>query len=298
MDTLQPKVILSPTDFSEMAGYALRCGRTLAEGFQARLVVLYAEAFEPPPYFTADQERDMLKSLDRSRKAAETHLARYVKAQVGESLQVDSLVVEGPPARAILEAARKRHADWIVMGTHGHSGWHRFMMGSVTERVMGETDRPLLAVRFKKGAADPALVSIRQVLCPVNYTDIALRALHQAVAVVERFSARLLVVHVLESSGEGSEEGEMDRLCTWIPGAVRSRCQLKELVRRGNAAEEILAVAGSAGCDMIVLGAQHKRFGEATVIGATTVNVTRHAPCPVLTVISENTFGRQTSDFR
>jgi nucleotide-binding universal stress UspA family protein len=288
MGTVQPKVILCPTDFSEMAGYALRYGRTLAEGFQARMVVLYAEAFEPPPYFTADQERDLLKSLARSRKAAGTHLSRYVKTQVGESLQVDSLVVEGPPGRAILETARDRHADWIVMGTHGHSGWRRFMMGSVTERVLGETDLPVLAVRFKKGAAEPSSVSIQQVLCPVNYTEIALRALHQAVAIVERFSARLLVVHVLESSGEEAEEKEMDRLCTWIPRVIRSRCQMKELVRRGNAAEQILEVAGSADCDMIVLGAQHKRFGDATVVGTTTVNVTRHAPCPVLTVISKS----------
>jgi nucleotide-binding universal stress UspA family protein len=225
-----------------------------------------------------------LKSLARSRKAAETHLARYVGSRVGEALPVESLVVEGPPAAAILKTAQDRPAEWIVMGTHGYSGWHRFLLGSVTERVLQETDRPVLAVRNKKGAEEPSSLSIQQILCPVNYTEVALQALRQAVTIVERFSARLLVVYVVESPGEGPGEKEMDRLCAWIPEEIRAQCQMKEVVRTGNAAEQILEVADSADCDMIVLGARHKRFRDTTVIGTTTMNVTRHAPCPVLTV--------------
>ena len=49
--------------------------------------------------------------------------------------------------------------------------------------------------------------------------------------------------------------------------------------------EQIIDYAASTGADLIVLGAQHKPFSDSTVIGTTTVNVTRHAPCPVLTVI-------------
>jgi nucleotide-binding universal stress UspA family protein len=286
MKEFRPKVILCPTDFSEMASFALRYAQVMAERFQARLVVLYAEAFEPPPYFTADQQKDLLKSLVRSRKAAETHLTRYVSSRVGGALPVESLVVEGPPAAAILKTAQDQPADWIVMGTHGYSGWHRFLLGSVTERVLQETDRPVLAVRNKKGAEEPSPLSIQQVLCPVNYTEVALQALRQALTIVERFSARLMVVYVLESPGEGPEEKEMDRLCAWIPEEIRARCQMKEIVRKGNAAEQILEVADSADCDMIVLGARHKRLRDTTVIGTTTMNVTRHAPCPVLTVNS------------
>ncbi len=283
MKEFEPRIILCPTDFSETASFTLRYARVMAEGYQARLVVLYAEAFEPPPYFTADQEKDLLKSLARSRKAAESHLSRYVSDVLREVFGVESIVVEGSPASAILKTAQDRQVDWIVMGTHGHSGWHRFLLGSVTERVLQESDRPVVAVRYKKELAEPP--AIRQVLCPVNYTEIALQALQQALSIAERFSAQLLVVHVLESPGGGPEQKEMDRLCTWIPEDIRARCQIKEIVRKGNAAEQILEVAESVNCDMLVLGAQHKRFRETTVIGSTTMNVTRYAPCPVLTVI-------------
>jgi nucleotide-binding universal stress UspA family protein len=285
MDKFRPKVILCPTDFSEIASSALRYAQVLAERFQARLVVLYAEAFEPPPYFTAEQAKDLLKSLARSRKAAQIQLSHYVSSRLREAFPAESLVVEGSPAAAILQTARDRKVDWIVMGTHGRSGWYRFLLGSVTERVLQETDRPVLAVRDKKGAEELSPLSIRQVLCPVNYTAVALQALRQAVAIVESFSANLLIMHVLESLGEEPEEKEISRLCTWIPEEIRARCQMKEVVRKGNAAEEILEAAEAANCDLIVLGAQHKRFRDTTVIGTTTMNVARYAACPVLTII-------------
>ncbi len=293
MEEFQPKVILCPTDFSDAATFALQYAKVMAAGFQARLVALYAEAFEPPPYFTAGQEKDLLQSLAGSRKAAATHLSHYVTTRVGKKLPVESLVVEGPPAVAILRNAQDRDVDWIVMGTHGRGGWHRFLLGSVTERVLQESDRPVLTVREKKGAVEPIQVPPKQVLCPVNYSGVALQALHQAVAIVESFSANLLVIHVLESLGEEAEERQMDRLCSWIPESIRSRCQLKEMIRRGNAAEQILEAAESANCDMIVLGARHKRFWNTTVIGTTTMNVTRYAPCPVLTLI-----GKEVSPIR
>jgi nucleotide-binding universal stress UspA family protein len=115
---------------------------------------------------------------------------------------------------------------------------------------------------------------------------VALKALEHAVGMSKCFEAELLVLHVIESySPDIKEEEEHGRLCAWVPDRIRSRCTLKEVVRRGDAAEQIIEVASSAGCDMIVLGAQHKRFHDTTVLGTTTLRVTRHAPCPVLTVI-------------
>ncbi len=54
MENLAPRRILCPTDFSAPADLALQYARIMADNFQAQLVVLYAESFEPPPYFTSD----------------------------------------------------------------------------------------------------------------------------------------------------------------------------------------------------------------------------------------------------
>ena len=65
------------------------------------------------------------------------------------------------------------------------------------------------------------------------------------------------------------------------------QCTFKEVIRRGNAAEQMIDLAASMDADLIALGAQHKPFSDSTVIGTTTVNVTRYSPCPILTVISK-----------
>ncbi len=144
----------------------------------------------------------------------------------------------------------------------------------------------MLTVREKRKGRTAAQISIQHVLCPVNYTEVAFQALEHAVAISKCFGAELLVLHVIESpAADVTDHGEHARLCSWIPDETRARCSLKEIVRRGDAAEQIIEMASSAGCDLIVLGAQHKRFSDTTVIGTTTLRVTRHAPCPVLTVV-------------
>jgi len=286
METFQPKLILCPTDFSEPATLALYYGKHLATCFGARLTVLYADPFSPPPYFTSGQVEDLAKTIERFKGAAYEYLTRYVSEHMGGPGEVEKIVVENQTVPAILLTAKDKKADMIVMGTHGRSGINRLMLGSVTEKVLHETDRPVLTVRGKKGIAEPSNVSIRQILCPINYTEVALKALEHAVGISKCFDAELLVLHVIEShSTDVKEEEEHGRLCAWIPDGVRSRCSLREVVRRGDAAEQIIEAASSAGCDMIVLGAQHKQFHDTTVLGTTTLRVTRHAPCPVLTVI-------------
>ena len=79
------------------------------------------------------------------------------------------------------------------------------------------------------------------------------------------------------------ESFPQDTICRCF--SIRSRCSLKEIVRRGDAAEQIIEAVPSVSCDIIVLGGQHKHFHDTTVLGTTAIRVTRHAPCPVLTVI-------------
>lgn len=282
-----PRRILCPTDFSELATFALRYAAELARCSNAQLLVMHADPFLPPPYLTAGEIEEWLQALERAKAATRHYLVEHVRSVVGTQRDVESLLVEDSPARAILETARRREADLIVMGTHGRSGLSRVMLGSVTERVLRESDRPVLTIRYKADVSSGSPVSIRHLLCPVNYTPIARKALQHAVSLAQCFGAELTVVHVLEDEApKASDREALARLCEWVPEDARSHCHVKELVRRGDAAEQIIETARALGSDLIVLGAQHKRFFDTTVIGTTTVRVTRHAPCPVLVIPS------------
>ena len=284
METFQPKFILCPTDFRDPATLALHYGKHLADCYDSRLIILYVDRFSPPPYFTSGQLEDLVKSMERLKGAAHEHLIRYVREQIGESDGVETTVVENETVTAIMDVCRQRKVDLIVMGTHGGADFNHFLLGSVTERVLHQADCPVLTVRGKKDLSEPFKIRIRQILCPVNFTEVSFKALEHAVAISKCFGAKLLVLHVIESR-DVAEQSEHSRLCAWIPDEARARCSVKEIIRRGDAAEQIIEMTSSSACDIIVLGAQHKRFHDTTVLGSTTIRVTRHAPCPVLTVI-------------
>ena len=286
MEAFEPKFILCPTDFSELATLALHYGMRFANCFGARLMVLYADPFSPPPYFTSGQVENLSNEIERSKGTAREYLIRYVKEHIENLSETEVAVVQNEPVPAIMGAAEQRNAGLIVMGTHGRSDFRRFLLGSVAEKILHETDRPVLTVREKRRGGTASKISIEHVLCPINYTEVAFNALEHAVAVSKCFGAELLVLHVIEShAAEVADQDEHARLCSWIPDETRARCSLREIIRRGDAAEQIIEMASNVACDIIVLGAQHKRFSDTTVIGTTTLRVTRHAPCPVLTVV-------------
>ncbi len=63
-----------------------------------------------------------------------------------EGVEADTLLEEGVPYLKIVEAAKKLHCDLIVLGSHGHSGLEKILLGSVAERVIGISPVPVMVV--------------------------------------------------------------------------------------------------------------------------------------------------------
>ncbi len=276
--------ILCPVDFSELSGHALREAARLAACKPGRIIAAYASWFEAPAYFTEGRIEELKTEFTESIRLAELALEAFVKSVLGEqSAQVETRVVEGLPADAIRKLADKVHAGVVVMGTHGRTGYNRWMLGSVAERVLRESTVPVLTMR------DAGERPIRHILCPVSDTRISRNALSVAVGLAACLDATVTALHVQEPHAADS----VPNLCSWIPAEDRARCNTRELVRHGDAAEEIVAVASEEPYDLIVLGAPRRRFFEGLVLGTTTLRTVRHAPCPVLTVGEPHDAGRR-----
>lgn len=270
------EIILVPVDFSEISAHALRTASMLAARCgQAQIVAMYANWFEAPPYFTMGRLDELQKEFRESLQLAQDSLAAFVRSTLGDLADaVQVRAMEALPADGIRQLAALKKADLIVMGTHGRSGLNRWMLGSVAERVLRESPVPVLTVRSAPRE------TIRRVLCPVHDTELSRRALNFAAGLATCFDAGLTVLHVHEPSGSNP----VSDLCSWVPAEERSRCSIQELVRQGDAAEEIVKLAAAEPYDMVVLGAARRRFFEGMILGTTTLRTVRHAPCPVLTV--------------
>jgi len=145
--------ILVPTDFSEYADYALDYAIELAKILQARLTVLYV--YYLPSLALGEVSPavldDTLQAMEtNARQQAQKALARVLKA----GIQGDSILVEGTPFQTIIDTAKDKEADLIVMGTHGRTGLSHVLMGSVAEKVVRLAPCPVLVTRGTTEASD------------------------------------------------------------------------------------------------------------------------------------------------
>lgn len=135
--------ILVPTDGSEGALGAADEAIGLASEYDATLHVLYAvNESAIPPDAGAGQ---VIESLESAGAEAIEEIADL--AREGGVEDVETTVAMGAPHRAILDYASEHGIDLIVMGTHGRTGLDRYLLGSVTEKVVRKADAPVLTVR-------------------------------------------------------------------------------------------------------------------------------------------------------
>jgi nucleotide-binding universal stress UspA family protein len=145
-----------PTDFSTSSDAAVEYAKMLAERLGASVHVLHV--IEEPDAAGAWGSEVYISELPRIHEAAqreaETRLNEIFTASEHGRLKPSTEIADGRAARTIVEVARRRQIDLIVMGTHGRSGVARLLLGSVTEKVLRTASCPVLAVRMIEHAAD------------------------------------------------------------------------------------------------------------------------------------------------
>lgn len=276
--------ILATTDLSDSSLPALRYARLFADRFFARLTVMYTDPIVYPIDYVGPAGGLYIDTSPEHYAALRAELVAHAVEAMG-GRPYDVAVTLGQPIPTILSTARERNADLVITGTHLRHGWRRAILGSVSEGVLHGSQCPVLTVAVRD---HPNTVpAVTHVLCPVNFTDVAHESLHVAARVAEAFSAKLTAIHVLESDEPHPGDTEA-RIRAWIGPELQDICEVRDVVVRGGAAERVLDAADDLGADFLVVGAQHRMFRDATVIGTTTERLIRFASSPVLVVPRAN----------
>jgi nucleotide-binding universal stress UspA family protein len=137
--------ILCPVDFSTGSERALGKAEELAKALGAELELLHV--YQLPVLALPDAPVTVSPTFiadltDRAEQALKP-LADKVKTH---GLAVSTKLLEGAPAETIVSRAQELRAELIVMGTHGRSGFRRFLLGSTAERVVRTSAVPVLTV--------------------------------------------------------------------------------------------------------------------------------------------------------
>ncbi len=141
--------ILWPTDFSEPSYEAFKVAKEMALHFKAEFHLVHV--ITPlPPFAPAPKDRpsfDVAAYVKNLRLSAEKSLQEVIGKKVGNKLKAQAKVLHGDAAVEIARIAHKKKIDLIVISSHGTTGWQRFLLGSVTEKLARISTVPILIIR-------------------------------------------------------------------------------------------------------------------------------------------------------
>lgn len=287
--------ILVPLDGSKLSEKALPLATAFATASNAQLLLV--RSVWVPRLSDITPEEEEVKAVGE----AEEYLADLAFKLEAQGLQVQTAVPYAPAAEGILMEIELRHADLVVMTTHGRSGISRLIYGSVAESILAHSPVPILLVRVTKDeVAQTTLPEDPQILVPLDGSNFAEAALPYAAELARVLNGTLVllravvpppqwvdtVMTVPYPTEEVIARGEEDARAYLHDLAEELKAdgmRVKMAVEVGHADEVILRL--EKGPIHLVVMATHGRTGFAqAVFGSVAVSVMHRGDLPLLIV--------------
>jgi nucleotide-binding universal stress UspA family protein len=276
------------------AGTAIRVVEAIETG-----AALFGGPWPAVAMVHADElEADVLRIAHETVSAARARIAR-------PGLAVDTAVLRGRPASAIVDAATAMAADVIVVGSRGHGTIESMVLGSVSAEVIDRAHVPVLVARGgalgpvllawdgsagARAAADLVLKWPIVAALPVRVTSVTDVELPWWTGFPEPGAPGAIPLYLesVEQTRRTHEEIARELVAELESAGLSATVELRD----GDAATEIIAAARETGAGLIVMGTHGRTGVSRLVLGSVARNVVQHAPCSVLVVRESPTEGR------
>lgn len=290
--------ILVPLDSSKTAEQVLAYLKPLsAPGGELHLV----SVVEPNMYtyvFASNETAVREKIQAFIHDDLESYLADVGTTLQAQGYNVKTWVARGDAAQTIADVATKVGADLIAMTTHGRTGFSRWALGSVADRVIHIAHQPIFLVRMESQPASE--YTIHQILTPLDGSSLAEDALAHAEKIARQSGASLFLLRVVEplSSWQQAllvEHGYNERLleeerfeeANRYLGQVQEQLQMAAVKSRievytGGAATAILQVLEKEPIDLVVMSTHGLSGYSRWVYGSIASKLLHNIACPLL----------------
>ncbi|MFN0169817.1 MAG: universal stress protein [Bryobacteraceae bacterium] len=266
--------ILAPVDFSRRAEGAVRSARRLAAHFDAELIVLHVmEPFHVDYAMVEPFEGSLRHLADENLAKKRAQLDAFLAHEL-EGVKVTRRIVEGDAAGEILQSSRRENTDLVVMPTQGRGRLHGLLIGSVTSKVLDESERPVLTGTHLEQDGGPNDWQFHNIHCAIDLGTRTGSVLGWGKAMAKEFGAKVTVLHVSSDPEAGSR----------VAKAVEAAgLQAETLIMEGEPHKLVSAAAEQLKADLVIIG----RGTATSTLGrlrAQAYGIVRQAPCPVLSV--------------
>jgi nucleotide-binding universal stress UspA family protein len=185
-----------------MAEQVLAWVQILAKGLGSRVELL--RAVEPVPEGLSDVSHGVYTHQieDNLRSSAQDYLRDLSDSLSNNDIPTTTTVRIGDPSDSIASEAAREPDTLVAMTTHGRSGIGRWLLGSVTDRVLHTTTNPLLMVRAYDQEHPPEAVKFETIIVPLDGSSLAEQVLPHAEALAKSLRLKVLLVRAVSSLGE------------------------------------------------------------------------------------------------
>ena len=282
--------ILAPIAFSARCEGALEYAEALACHFKSELVLLHV-VMPVQAYGFPDAMAIAPELIEDTIAQAKAQLDNFPVSVKGISVKRD--VVEGDPAQRIVQYANDGKFDLIVMPTHGYGPFRRFLLGSVTAKVLHDAHCPVWTGPHLETAPAYEGISFKRVLCAIDLSPTSQHILAWAADFAKEYGSELAVVHAVPNSTVSLGGIYFDpEWSTQVKNQCRDRIaylldeagQRAEIaVRMGEPGTAVRSAAEELGANLLVIG----RGSHPGVLGRLRANayaILRESPCPVAAI--------------
>ena len=288
-DTLlgQVKTLLLATDASQFGEGAMQEAFFFSQTCLAKLIVLHV----------VPTQRESLRAANFALRQSQEALAPYFDhiRSMAQASSVDLEVVvitSSNPAKAVVEQARLRQADIILMGRHGESGRLSRLMGRITSGVIAQGFPQVLVVPRE------AILTGAHILVGVNDSSHSVQAVRAAITLScqSKTVQQMSIVSVIQREEERQKAETLVRAFCAQARAEGQITACEPLVVAGEAAQVLVAAARERQADMIVVGGRGKTSLRKLLLGHVAENVIGRAHCAVLVVTAREDAGDPSPD--
>lgn len=282
--------ILVPTDFSELSEKALEIANSFAKLMNGTVTPFHShvpisEMDEP---YALGMSSQMYQDFDEIEKSLSDRLSQLAEEKVDAARLEKPIIMMGNPAQSIVDTSEE--FDYIVMSTHGRTGFSRFLLGSVAEKVLRLAHTPVLVVEDESEIGD-----FKKILVTTDFSDNAASAYPYAKEIAEKAGAKLDLIHVISfDQFDEEEEGSIS-----ISSIREKRIKLLEkehfhtlkdkvnsmvIVSQDSPHEAIFNHVKENDYNLIVMATVGRTGINYLMMGSTTANLVRHVNTAVLSV--------------
>jgi nucleotide-binding universal stress UspA family protein len=288
------KEILLPTDFSGRSIEVAHSAASIARRFSSKVTLMHVLAPINPAWTAIGGNTSTLDEvLEHQKEEIRDRLNLFLKEEF-DGFDVERILLEGEPAEVIADYASAEQVGLIMMPTRGCGAFRRFILGSVTAKVLHDVHCPVWTSAHVADSSAAASALPQVIACAVDPDCAGEAVLHWAADLASALQARLIAVHAIPSLEFHPEtyflEAEMRAsLIGEARGRIASLLQASRApdaeirVEGGSVATVVRSVIEDSRADLLVIG-RPSGAGALGRLRTQSYALIRESPCPVISV--------------